>query len=108
MQGFFREIKNAFQFLPRIKLLESGSSPLRCSCIPQPGLTPPGWDRDGGRPPPNPAMPPWCCPGSRLRAPLLSPQGRLPRYLIHQSLAATMFEFAFHLRQRVSELSGKP
>ncbi|XP_075579129.1 stAR-related lipid transfer protein 3 [Pelecanus crispus] len=30
------------------------------------------------------------------------------RYLIHQSLAATMFEFAFHLRQRVSELSGKP
>ncbi|XP_076213054.1 stAR-related lipid transfer protein 3 [Aptenodytes patagonicus] len=35
-------------------------------------------------------------------------KGRLPRYLIHQSLAATMFEFAFHLRQRVSELSGKP
>ncbi|EMP33827.1 StAR-related lipid transfer protein 3 [Chelonia mydas] len=30
-------------------------------------------------------------------------KGRLPRYLIHQSLAATMFEFAFHLRQRVSE-----
>ncbi|XP_051496528.1 stAR-related lipid transfer protein 3 isoform X1 [Apus apus] len=35
-------------------------------------------------------------------------KGRLPRYLIHQSLAATMFEFAFHLRQRVSELAGKP
>ncbi|XP_009640848.1 stAR-related lipid transfer protein 3 [Egretta garzetta] len=35
-------------------------------------------------------------------------KGRLPRYLIHQSLAATMFEFTFHLRQRVSELSGKP
>ncbi|XP_068775525.1 stAR-related lipid transfer protein 3 isoform X1 [Struthio camelus] len=34
-------------------------------------------------------------------------KGRLPRYLIHQSLAATMFEFAFHLRQRVSELSSK-
>ncbi|XP_063485005.1 stAR-related lipid transfer protein 3 isoform X8 [Symphalangus syndactylus] len=31
-------------------------------------------------------------------------KGRLPRYLIHQSLAATMFEFAFHLRQRISEL----
>ncbi|KAM4645511.1 stAR-related lipid transfer protein 3 isoform 3-T3 [Amazona ochrocephala] len=31
-------------------------------------------------------------------------KGRLPRYLIHQSLAATMFEFAFHLRQRVGEL----
>ncbi|XP_039372744.1 stAR-related lipid transfer protein 3 isoform X2 [Mauremys reevesii] len=35
-------------------------------------------------------------------------KGRLPRYLIHQSLAATMFEFAFHLRQRVSEASGRP
>ncbi|XP_074705509.1 stAR-related lipid transfer protein 3 [Strix aluco] len=35
-------------------------------------------------------------------------KGRLPRYLIHQSLAATMFEFTFHLRQRVSELSSKP
>ncbi|XP_040548034.1 stAR-related lipid transfer protein 3 isoform X3 [Gallus gallus] len=35
-------------------------------------------------------------------------KGRLPRYLIHQSLAATMFEFAFHLRQRVAELCGKP
>uniref|UniRef100_A0A8V5GVK9 StAR-related lipid transfer protein 3 n=1 Tax=Melopsittacus undulatus TaxID=13146 RepID=A0A8V5GVK9_MELUD len=32
-------------------------------------------------------------------------KGRLPRYLIHQSLAATMFEFAFHLRQRIAELS---
>ncbi|XP_033926163.1 stAR-related lipid transfer protein 3 [Melopsittacus undulatus] len=31
-------------------------------------------------------------------------KGRLPRYLIHQSLAATMFEFAFHLRQRIAEL----
>lgn len=35
-------------------------------------------------------------------------KGRLPRYLIHQSLAATMFEFAFHLRQRVAELCSKP
>ncbi|XP_040473508.1 stAR-related lipid transfer protein 3 [Falco naumanni] len=35
-------------------------------------------------------------------------KGHLPRYLIHQSLAATMFEFAFHLRQRVGELCGKP
>ncbi|XP_030364332.1 stAR-related lipid transfer protein 3 isoform X1 [Strigops habroptila] len=37
-------------------------------------------------------------------------KGRLPRYLIHQTLAATMFEFAFHLRQRVGELcaSGRP
>ncbi|XP_058140145.1 stAR-related lipid transfer protein 3 isoform X1 [Dasypus novemcinctus] len=34
-------------------------------------------------------------------------KGRLPRYLIHQSLAATMFEFAFHLRQRVSELGAR-
>ncbi|MEE6528755.1 hypothetical protein FKM82_017303, partial [Ascaphus truei] len=31
-------------------------------------------------------------------------KGRLPRYLIHQSLAATMFEFAGHLRKRVREL----
>ncbi|XP_039595575.1 stAR-related lipid transfer protein 3 isoform X2 [Polypterus senegalus] len=30
-------------------------------------------------------------------------KGRLPRYLIHQSLAATMFEFLSHLRKRVSE-----
>ncbi|KAM6238542.1 stAR-related lipid transfer protein 3 [Porphyrio hochstetteri] len=35
-------------------------------------------------------------------------KGRLPRYLIHQSLAATMFEFTFHLRQRIGELSSKP
>uniref|UniRef100_A0A8C9ZXI1 StAR-related lipid transfer protein 3 n=1 Tax=Sander lucioperca TaxID=283035 RepID=A0A8C9ZXI1_SANLU len=28
-------------------------------------------------------------------------KGRLPRYLIHQSLAATMFEFMSHLRQRI-------
>ncbi|KAK4808750.1 hypothetical protein QYF61_023218 [Mycteria americana] len=34
-------------------------------------------------------------------------KGRLPRYLIHQSLAATMFEFTFHLRQHIGELSGK-
>ncbi|KAF7657758.1 hypothetical protein LDENG_00022250 [Lucifuga dentata] len=31
-------------------------------------------------------------------------KGRLPRYLIHQSLAATMFEFMAHLRQRISDL----
>ncbi|XP_046894807.1 stAR-related lipid transfer protein 3 [Hypomesus transpacificus] len=31
-------------------------------------------------------------------------KGRLPRYLIHQSLAATMFEFMGHLRQRISDL----
>ena len=70
---------------------------------------PSAWaDTHGGQPrAPNPAMPS-SCPDSRLRVCLLSPQGRLPRYLIHQSLAATMFEFAFHLRQRVSELSGKP
>ncbi|KYO44255.1 stAR-related lipid transfer protein 3 isoform X1 [Alligator mississippiensis] len=35
-------------------------------------------------------------------------KGRLPRYLIHQSLAATMFEFVFHLRQHIGELSSKP
>ncbi|KAF6097409.1 StAR related lipid transfer domain containing 3 [Phyllostomus discolor] len=34
-------------------------------------------------------------------------KGRLPRYLIHQSLAATMFEFAFHLRQRVGEMGAR-
>lgn len=34
----------------------------------------------------------------------VSHQGRLPRYLIHQSLAATMFEFMTHLRQRMTEL----
>ncbi|XP_068930377.1 stAR-related lipid transfer protein 3 isoform X2 [Petaurus breviceps papuanus] len=34
-------------------------------------------------------------------------KGRLPRYLIQQSLAATMFEFAFHLRQRVGELCAQ-
>lgn len=38
---------------------------------------------------------------------LLPSQGRLPRYLIHQSLGATMFEFAFHLRQRVGELGAR-
>ncbi|CAH2302287.1 stAR-related lipid transfer 3 [Pelobates cultripes] len=31
-------------------------------------------------------------------------KGRLPRYLIHQSLAATMFEFCSHLRKRVRDL----
>lgn len=31
-------------------------------------------------------------------------KGRLPRYLIHQSLAATMFEFMSHLRQRIIEV----
>lgn len=31
-------------------------------------------------------------------------KGRLPRYLIHQSLAATMFEFVSHLRQRINEV----
>ncbi|XP_056143853.1 stAR-related lipid transfer protein 3 [Lampris incognitus] len=31
-------------------------------------------------------------------------KGRLPRYLIHQSLSATMFEFMSHLRQRITEL----
>uniref|UniRef100_A0A672Z7I8 StAR-related lipid transfer protein 3 n=1 Tax=Sphaeramia orbicularis TaxID=375764 RepID=A0A672Z7I8_9TELE len=31
-------------------------------------------------------------------------KGRLPRYLIHQSLAATMFEFMTHLRQRIADL----
>ncbi|XP_052050886.1 stAR-related lipid transfer protein 3 isoform X2 [Apodemus sylvaticus] len=34
-------------------------------------------------------------------------KGRLPRYLIHQSIGATMFEFAFHLRQRVGELGAR-
>ncbi|XP_060798312.1 stAR-related lipid transfer protein 3 isoform X2 [Neoarius graeffei] len=29
-------------------------------------------------------------------------KGRLPRYLIHQSLSATMFEFMSHLRQRIA------
>uniref|UniRef100_A0A669F852 StAR-related lipid transfer protein 3 n=1 Tax=Oreochromis niloticus TaxID=8128 RepID=A0A669F852_ORENI len=31
-------------------------------------------------------------------------KGRLPRYLIHQSLAATMFEFMSHLRQRITDV----
>uniref|UniRef100_A0A3B3ZDP8 START domain-containing protein 3 n=1 Tax=Periophthalmus magnuspinnatus TaxID=409849 RepID=A0A3B3ZDP8_9GOBI len=31
-------------------------------------------------------------------------KGRLPRYLIHQSLAATMFEFMSHLRQRITDI----
>uniref|UniRef100_UPI00398F85CA stAR-related lipid transfer protein 3 isoform X2 n=1 Tax=Pristiophorus japonicus TaxID=55135 RepID=UPI00398F85CA len=31
-------------------------------------------------------------------------KGRLPRYLIHQSLAATMFEFIAHLRQRIVDV----
>ncbi|XP_072106187.1 stAR-related lipid transfer protein 3-like, partial [Mobula birostris] len=33
-------------------------------------------------------------------------KGRLPRYLVQQSLTATMMEFMVHLRQRVRELSG--
>ncbi|XP_053119400.1 stAR-related lipid transfer protein 3 [Hemicordylus capensis] len=32
-------------------------------------------------------------------------KGRLPRYLINQSLGATMTEFVFHLRQRVMEVT---
>ncbi|XP_072343796.1 stAR-related lipid transfer protein 3 isoform X2 [Scyliorhinus torazame] len=32
-------------------------------------------------------------------------KGRLPRYLIQQSLAATMFEFIAHLRQRIGQIS---
>ncbi|KAJ3601176.1 hypothetical protein NHX12_032149 [Muraenolepis orangiensis] len=35
-------------------------------------------------------------------------KGRLPRYLIHQSLAATMFDFMTHLRQRITDLSPDP
>ncbi|XP_034046785.1 stAR-related lipid transfer protein 3 isoform X2 [Thalassophryne amazonica] len=35
-------------------------------------------------------------------------KGRLPRYLIHQSLAATMFEFMTHLRQRIAEVLPSP
>nr|XP_046271759.1 stAR-related lipid transfer protein 3 isoform X1 [Scatophagus argus]XP_046271760.1 stAR-related lipid transfer protein 3 isoform X1 [Scatophagus argus] len=31
-------------------------------------------------------------------------KGQLPRYLIHQSLASTMFEFMTHLRQRIAEI----
>ncbi|KAM7387327.1 hypothetical protein PAMA_009787 [Pampus argenteus] len=31
-------------------------------------------------------------------------KGRLPRYLIHQSLAATMFEFMSHLRQHIADV----
>uniref|UniRef100_A0A673FYJ8 StAR-related lipid transfer protein 3 n=1 Tax=Sinocyclocheilus rhinocerous TaxID=307959 RepID=A0A673FYJ8_9TELE len=34
-------------------------------------------------------------------------KGRLPRYLIHQSLAATMFEFMSHLRQRINERGAR-
>lgn len=34
-------------------------------------------------------------------------KGRLPRYLIHQSLAATMFEFMSHLRQRILEVRAQ-
>ncbi|XP_069807721.1 stAR-related lipid transfer protein 3 [Dendropsophus ebraccatus] len=35
-------------------------------------------------------------------------KGRLPRYLINQSLAATMFEFCSFLRKRVSEVYSGP
>uniref|UniRef100_A0A8D0BEE7 StAR related lipid transfer domain containing 3 n=1 Tax=Salvator merianae TaxID=96440 RepID=A0A8D0BEE7_SALMN len=34
-------------------------------------------------------------------------KGRLPRYLINQSLSATMTEFVFHLRKRVMEVTGR-
>nr|XP_020654953.1 stAR-related lipid transfer protein 3 [Pogona vitticeps] len=34
-------------------------------------------------------------------------KGRLPRYLINQSLGATMTEFVFHLRKRVMEVTAK-
>lgn len=34
-------------------------------------------------------------------------KGRLPRYLIHQSLAATMFEFMSHLRLRILEVRAQ-
>ncbi|XP_053553993.1 stAR-related lipid transfer protein 3 [Bombina bombina] len=33
-------------------------------------------------------------------------KGRVPRYLVHQSLAATMFEFCSHLRKRVWDVHG--
>uniref|UniRef100_A0A4W3HPQ9 StAR related lipid transfer domain containing 3 n=1 Tax=Callorhinchus milii TaxID=7868 RepID=A0A4W3HPQ9_CALMI len=33
-------------------------------------------------------------------------KGRLPKYLIHQSLAATMFEFVSHLRKRITDVRG--
>uniref|UniRef100_V9KS96 StAR-related lipid transfer protein 3-like protein n=1 Tax=Callorhinchus milii TaxID=7868 RepID=V9KS96_CALMI len=33
-------------------------------------------------------------------------KGRLPKYLIHQSLAATMFEFLSHLRKRITDVRG--
>ncbi|XP_077169764.1 stAR-related lipid transfer protein 3 [Paroedura picta] len=35
-------------------------------------------------------------------------KGRLPRYLINQSLGATMTEFMFHLRKRVMEVAARP
>ncbi|XP_044302954.1 stAR-related lipid transfer protein 3 isoform X2 [Varanus komodoensis] len=34
-------------------------------------------------------------------------KGRLPRYLINQSLGATMTEFVFHLRKRVMEVTAR-
>ncbi|XP_054848772.1 stAR-related lipid transfer protein 3 [Eublepharis macularius] len=34
-------------------------------------------------------------------------KGRLPRYLINQSLGATMTEFMFHLRKRVTEVTAR-
>ncbi|XP_062993424.1 stAR-related lipid transfer protein 3 [Elgaria multicarinata webbii] len=34
-------------------------------------------------------------------------KGRLPRYLINQSLGATMTEFVFHLRKRVMEVNAR-
>ncbi|KAJ6660612.1 hypothetical protein lerEdw1_017609 [Lerista edwardsae] len=35
-------------------------------------------------------------------------KGRLPRYLVNQSLSATMTEFMFHLRKRVMEVAARP
>ncbi|PIO31812.1 hypothetical protein AB205_0116310, partial [Aquarana catesbeiana] len=35
-------------------------------------------------------------------------KGQLPRYLINQSLAATMFEFCSHLHKRVNEVYSEP
>ncbi|XP_060111466.1 stAR-related lipid transfer protein 3 [Heteronotia binoei] len=34
-------------------------------------------------------------------------KGRLPRYLINQSLGATMTEFVFHLRKRIMEVTAR-
>lgn len=83
MQGFFRGINSSSS--PGARSLRAAAP--RCGSIPKP-----------------------CIPVVPAHGSMLSPQGRLPRSLVHQSLAATMFEFAFHLRQRVGELgtSGRP